>query len=110
MNSFRKYQLCLLKITFHDFEWVRDFIISTVIAAVTTAIQIHWQIISSDQRRVYWISVVGPYILVLGAHLAWKRFTASWKLYTKQEDLIADKDSEIVTFKEKQLPDLRSLK
>jgi hypothetical protein len=107
MSSFLKYQLCLLRVTLRDFKWVRDLLISTAIAAISTAIQYHWHLIGADHRRAYWISVVGPYAVVLGVHVAWKRFTASWKVHKKQVGAIADKDLEIAAFREKSVPRFR---
>lgn len=95
MNSFLKYQLCLLKVTFWNFKWGRDLLISTAIAAVTTAIQTRWNFIAPGHARGYWISVLAPYVIVLGAHVGWKRFIASWKVHDAQKRVIADKDSEI---------------
>jgi hypothetical protein len=114
MNSFLKYQLCLLEVTFHEFHWGRDLLISTGIAAVTTATQIHWNFIAPGQARGYWISVLAPYVIVLGAHIGWKRFIASWKVHGSQKTVIANKDleiaskeAEIAAFKVRAIPRLK---
>lgn len=107
MSAFLKYQLCLLRITFNDFrKWWLDLIIATVIAALTTGIQLHWNIIPANQSRPYWFSVLGPYVLTFGIHIAWRRFLAPWKkdgerqkeIDTQKAELAA-KDAEIATYR-----------
>jgi len=88
LKSFLKYQLCLMRIAFGDFKWWVDFIIASVIAALSTAAQVYWQIVPANQRRAYWFSVLGPYALIFGLHLAWKRFVAPWKLDNNRQTKI----------------------
>jgi len=114
MNSFLKYQLCLLEVTFHEFHWTRDLLISTAIAIATTITQIHWNFIAPGQARGYWISVLAPYVIVLGAHLGWKRFVAPWKVHGSQKKVVADKnltiaakDAEIVALTARTIPRLK---
>ena len=76
----------VLKRVFKDFSWGRDLTISTTIALSSLAIQFYFgSIIPSHEKKILILSIVGPYILVIGVHLLWRLVTAPHKVYSDLE-------------------------
>lgn len=91
----------VLKRMFRDFSWARDLTISTAIALVGLWIQLHFgPAVSGRDKWVLILSVVGPYIVVFGAHLCWRAIRAPWQVHREQEDAFEKEKESLNSSKE----------
>jgi hypothetical protein len=84
-TTFRQHSRLVVRRALKDFGWGRDLLISTAIAVGTAAIQLHWRIVASTDRKLFILSILAPYVLVFGVHVLWRFGSASWKVYQERE-------------------------
>jgi len=79
----------LLLRAFKDFKVVRDMAIGAIIAVITLALQVWWELIPLvdwQKHRSQWIaSFVIPFFVILGGHVLWRLFSAPWRVHQDQE-------------------------
>jgi len=73
------------KTALKDFAWGRDLSISTAIALLGAFVQVWGKMIPLHDRRVFVLSIVAPYVLFLGIHLALRFARAPWKVHQERE-------------------------
>jgi hypothetical protein len=79
-----------------EFNWLRDMLIATAIAVSTAWMQIHYRFVESTQSRTFWVTVLAPYVVVLGLHLVIRACSAPYHLHREKErelfEAIAERD------------------
>jgi hypothetical protein len=85
-----------LQIIADGFKWGRDMVMGTIIAALNLGLMIHYHLLSEAEwtthKRLWIISIVLPYVVVFGAHLLWKFFTAPLKIHNEQQKAIKEQN------------------
>jgi len=64
-EHYKPYYRRFLHFAFADFQWVRDLIIATLISISTGLVQAYFNLVTHEQQRRFWISVIAPYAIVL---------------------------------------------
>jgi len=65
-------------------------LIATVIAGSTAWLQVHYHLVDSTQGKIFWITVLAPYVVVLGIHFAIRAIAAPYHVYREKEEQLSD--------------------
>ena len=79
---------------FHDFKWGRDLTLSTLIALAGLIIQLIGIPSTRHDRSILFLSVIGPYVVVLGGHILWKLVKAPRELHEKLKTVHVTREQE----------------
>ena len=83
--SLRDYWNLTTETALKNFAWGRDLSISTAIALLGACVQVWGKMIPQHDRKVFVLSIVAPYVLFLGIHLAMRFASAPWKVHQERE-------------------------
>jgi ABC-type nickel/cobalt efflux system permease component RcnA len=79
----------LMAKTFEEFAFIRDMLLATGITVATAVLGVVFHLSTLEdwkQHRGFLIlSLVAPYVIVLGAHLLWRMMRSPWKVHQEQE-------------------------
>jgi hypothetical protein len=88
-TTFFQHSSMLLRRAFREFGIGRDMGLGAFIAALGLGLQVWWELIPVkdwQEHKWHWvISVVAPFVLVLGGHALWRLITAPWRVHQDQE-------------------------
>jgi hypothetical protein len=97
--GFWRHNWTAIRVAFSEFKIVRDILIGTTVAALTLCIQV-WQhlipLADWQGHKKWWIlSIVLPYIAVLGSDAIFRLAKAPWMLYREMEWAHAEELSKV---------------
>jgi hypothetical protein len=97
-TTFWGHLIIVLRYAFHEFKWGRDLSISTALALAGALILMATGIVSRpEERQILILSILAPFVIVFGLHIAYKLGTAPWRIHQEHERRI----NELLDYKKK---------